>query len=494
MKLKKALQLGLLGAFATATVFGVASCSKVPEWYTGAVEDYDKNWELGETMELREIIDFVQIDRETGEYYFDEYNLETGVILYPKAEYTLTLECGSKSLNIGKRTWYDLLDNVYPGEWKFVYTVTEDCDFKGTYEIPITIRAPELSIELTIDEETTTFYYGMTYDFEEILSNMNANVHSYFDYTATFSQVVINGTDTIDLTDETEISCDIIGEYVFTLSIVATDGQTLTKELTFNVVNRSIGEQYVYLTQASSGTVLVPVTDEITNLKLNGEAFDYTTTAEGIEIQKSLLYTKPGLCELSFNTYAGERQSYQLYVVTEEYGFENGENYLQFVGASTKKPVIKGVVPVEDAISGNGSYAMRVDPTDWSVYIGISSDYVKAMFMDASVTALRFRVYTQMTIANKGANTGVYLAWNYDNQYGNQRRDGISAEDKGDYLEITWTREAYDKWAAVIDLEDTKNPEICQFLFRLGEDDGTETVQWCAASTLYFDDFQAVRS
>lgn len=493
MSKRKWWKISLLSALAALTAVGFAACNKVPKGYTGAADYYDTEWELGENIELREVVNFVQIDRATGEFYFDEYDLETRMLLYPKVEYTLILTDGKESIDLSRYTEFELRD-ISPGEWKFIYTVTEDCIYKGTFEIPIKIVAPKLTAELTVDEITTTQYFGTTITFEDMLYNMNANIRSYFPYTATFSQVVVNGQ-TKDLTGTDRYTFNDLGEHVFTLYIESEDGQTYTQDITMNVIYNAVGEKYVYLMKAYEGTVNIPLDQEFDNFTINSQAFEYTENEDGsLEISKSWLYTHPGLCQIAFTDADGENKCYNLFVVTDTVDFEDGVNIINAVGMSNKPPVVDGVVSVSDATQGNGRGAIGVKPTDWSVYVGVDSDYIKGVFAEPLVEALTFKVYTSQSIANKGVNSGIYLGWNYDNQWGNQRKTGIFAEDMGDYLLVTYTRAGYEAWAAVIDAEDTLNKDVCQFLFRFGDDDGTGTAQFAAPTPFYLDDFVAVKA
>ena len=491
---KKIWKFVLLCMCSLGILLGLTACNNDKK-YTGKSDYYRAEWELGETMDIRSMVDFVQVDRATGEFHFMKYDLVTTTALYPLVNYKLVLTNGQREINIGSRFYYSF-DNIDPGDWKFIYTVQENCDYKGTYEIPFKLVVPDLSVEMTITETNTTYYYGKRVYFEDMISEFNVNISSYFSTVATFTQVVVNDDVVVDLTGDDSYTFSDLGKHVFTFFVSSEDGQTYTQDIEINVVYDAIGEQYQYLMRAVDGVVNVPLPDGYTDVKLNGNAFsDYTINPDGgIDVKKSFLYTHPGLCQISFKDEEGEEKCYNVYVITNEYGFEDGADYINVTPTSSKKPVIDGVKAINSSANGNGSYALSVKPTDWSVYFGIDSNYVKGVFADELVDALTFKVFTDQKIANKGVSAGIYLAWYYENNTGNQRLTGISYSNEDGYVLITFTRDGYSEWASVIDAPTTRNNEYCQFMLRLGYEKENGVVAWGSASPFYLDDFVAVKS
>lgn len=491
---KRIWKIVLLCMCSLGMLLGLASCNKTPKGYTGKSDYYQEKWELGQSMDIRSMVDFVQIDRDTGDIHFMKYDLKTSMAIYPLAEYTLTLTNGKEEIDMGTKFYFELM-NIDAGDWKFIYQITESCDYKGTYEIPFKIIAPKLTVEMTIGETNSTYFYGKTYTFEEIMNGFNIYVGSYFPYTATFTQVVV-GDIVKDLAGYDSYTFTDLGKHIFTFFVSSEDGQTYTQEIIINVVYDAIGHQYQYLMRAMDGVINVPLPEVYNDLKLNGNAFtDYTVNADGgIDITKAFLYEHPGLCQLSFLDEEGEQKCYNVYVITDKYGFEDGADYIGVAPTSSKKPVIEGVKAITSPTNGNGSYALSVKPTDWSVYFGIDSNYVKGVFADELVDALTFKVFTSQKMANKGVSAGIYLAWYYENNTGNQRPTGISYSNEDGYVLITFTRDGYNEWASVIDAPTTHNNQYCQFMLRLGNENAAGNIVWGSAAPFYLDDFIALKS
>ena len=123
MKIKKWLQLSMLGAAIGLSAMALGACSKVPEGYTGFVEGYDNEVVLGEEMSLDEYIDFVQLDPETGEWELSLFDST-----YKYAEYTLTLSKGDTVIDLTGKTYWEIGDEASPGDWTLTYQITERCD------------------------------------------------------------------------------------------------------------------------------------------------------------------------------------------------------------------------------------------------------------------------------------------------------------------------------------------------------------------------------
>ena len=419
MKIKKWLQLSMLGAAIGLSAMALGACSKVPEGYTGFVEGYDNEVVLGEEMSLDEYIDFVQLDPETGEWELSLFDST-----YKYAEYTLTLSKGDTVIDLTGKTYWEIGDEASPGDWTLTYQITEKCDYKGKFTAPLKIVAPKITATYTDDESVTTQYFGSTMNFESFFSGLNMDIRSYFDYTVKMKDVFLAPTKT-NLTNETEYKFPRVGGYNFTFVIESEDGQTLEKTILVKCVYKNIGKKTVYLRSTDTGTLDIDVGSAVTNVQMNKKAFDaYTPATNGLSIAYSELHKYPGLNEVSFAMASGVYCSYTVEVITEHIAFDENGMPSAF-GVGYYRPGDKGYMLLQNwethEWGGDGNYVMGTDKASGSatVYFTINQAYVDFAFADPNVDYIEFEVYAACQIQllrsspNDPTQDGVQILDNY---------------------------------------------------------------------------------
>lgn len=243
----------------------------------------------------------------------------------------------------------------------------------------------------------------------------------------------------------------------------------------------SAGYVFGYVPLDKVGDGLLQTNDDgTTTINLEYEFF-VDLTAE-----TTFAYPEEGEYMLYYQSPDRKRPSQRKVSVTDValIDFEDGIDTINVCETSSEAVSINGIVDVD------GNKMMSVSG-NWSTYIGVSAAYVHAVFTDTRVTDLQFKLYTDRIFATN-VGTGIALAWYYqDDIAGNLRTEGLSYTDEGDYLLINWTRAGYSSWKESIAKEKTKDKTLCQFLFRLGADNGNGTANWNTAGQFYLDDFAA---
>ena len=265
--------------------------------------------------------------------------------------------------------------------------------------------------------------------------------------------------------------------------------------------NERAGSSCVIVTAQDTGVYSFATKGVVTDVKFNNaQSSAVSVSTDTISVSKAHLYANPGM-----NTLTWRNENNTLYVYTLK-SVKNGvldfEEYgLGFV-RGTSDAEVKGIVSAT-ASTGNGAKSLKMEGGG-STYIGIDADFVNALFADPYVTAMQFKVYTKYDLRQK-------LAWYYQNfkmqdgvsvMVGNQVTNGISYEDKGDYLLITVPRSTYETWVMRNVYMDT---DVMQFLFRFARDlqegesptsegqDKLTQYKWVSAGTFYIDDIQGVK-
>ncbi len=189
--------------FIVLLLFAGVSCDDKNETYTGFLEGYKKEVEVGDSLTLKEYVDYVD-----------------GV------SYTLIAQQGDTTVNLSKRKSWNTADPGLIGEWKLIYTIAEG-EYKGEYVGTIQVVAPMLSFSFVITEEAITYEPGATMVYRDFFTAINLLEDSYFPCTITMRSVLFNGVET-DLTDTTEYTFTERGTHYFTFTLESEDGQSRT--------------------------------------------------------------------------------------------------------------------------------------------------------------------------------------------------------------------------------------------------------------------------
>ena len=395
MKIKQFMKLALVGSMAAASIGALASCgSKVPEGYTGFLADADLEVVLGETLDLNTYVDYVQWDDLTEAWANSLYNPDLEY-----ADYELTLSKGEKVLKLSGRDSYDLDDSVEPGDWTLTYTISEKkCDYKGTFTTTIKIAAPALQVGMTLNDTNNIRYYGTTMNYEDLFNDVNMDVKSYYDYTATLSQVVI-GTETVDLANTTSYRFTNLGKHTFTLSIVAEDGQSYTQTMDLNVVYRDVYNASILLfADEATGDYKIPLTETVSNVMLNGTAIaadKVTIAADGITIDKDMLYANPGANVVSFEVASGEIQAANVQVYTDAVvDYEDGVNSTVVGYGRYSQNGADGKVSIVENVGKDGNAAIKGVTNDGGVTnlmnVNFNTYFLETIFKNGSADYFTF--------------------------------------------------------------------------------------------------------
>ena len=360
MKRTKWMKGLFVSAVATASIGAFTACdllggNKAPEGFNGFVDGMTQTQvTLGDSWDLTEVVEYVQWNTETQAWETQLYDSTANY-----AEYTLVLSKGEETIKLTGRNVYDFDESVEPGEWTLTYDITEKCDYKGIYTLKVDVSAPEVSVGMTLDESNWTYFYGATIEYQDLFTAINLDVKSYYPYTATLVDVTI-GEQTKSLVNTTSYTFTDLGEHVFTLSVTNQGGQSFTQAITLNCAYRDIYSASVYLPEGKTGTHLIPVTEEITNVQINGNAVaaaDMQKTAEGVAINNALLRQYPGDCVVSFTLPSGEIAAANFTVFTGDVDFEDGVNSVLVSYGTYQQDGKNGKVTVEDNVGKEGNMA-----------------------------------------------------------------------------------------------------------------------------------------
>ncbi len=355
-----------VGALATASVGMLSACdllsslgiggSSAPEGFNGFVDGMTQTQvTLGDSWDMAEIVDYVQWDEEKAAWVTE---LHDSTAKY--AEHTLELSKGEEVIKMTGRNSYDFDAMVEPGAWTLTYDITEKCDYQGKWTLDVQVTAPEIGIEMTLNESNWTYYYGTTVAYEDLFEDINLAVSSYYQYEATLTDVTI-GEQTKSLADTSSYTFTDLGEHVFTLTITNAGGQTFTQAITLNVIYRDIYSAALYLPEGVTGTQLIPITEEISNVQINGNAVaeaDMQKTAEGLAVSNALIRQYPGDCVVSFTLANGEIASARFTVFTGDVDFEDGTNSVLVSYGTYAQDGKNGSVVLEDNVGWEGNTAV----------------------------------------------------------------------------------------------------------------------------------------
>ena len=232
------------------------------------------------------------------------------------------------------------------------------------------------------------------------------------------------------------------------------------------------------------------VSNELFYTDNNGAVKVNTANADFVDLSDQTSFTFPAIGKyIMYYQVPNRKRPSQLEITVSGVklvDFENGIDTINVCEMSSEDVTINGVIDV----SGNKMMSVSAN---WSTYIGVSAAYVQAVFADEKVSSLQFKLYTDKIFATN-VDTGIALAWYFEtDDTSNLKTNGITYTDEGDYLLINWTREGYNDWTEHIAQNTNKDKDVCQFLFRLGEDNGDGTATWSKADTFYLDDFTAYK-
>ena len=222
----------------------------------------------------------------------------------------------------------------------------------------------------------------------------------------------------------------------------------------------------------------------VVSATLNGQNFtQYSSTATGIEIDKSVLYNyinvNGGLITLVLTTENGS-VTYELTIEDKIIDFENGRLHSAITKGLTGSGYALSTLEIDGESNGNGTYSLKGVGDSRTIYIDILGGYLEAVFEDASVDGLEFKLYTSITLSavnlraykNGAAQTTsnqatVYTEYRY-------------VSDGGYYL-IYVLRSGYDWWKRTITVDGDP------LLIQIQRDEGL-------VGTFYLDDFTAYTS
>ena len=360
MKFKQFIKLTLVGSMAAATIGGLVACQpgaggKVPEGYTGFVDGYAQEVELGASLDLLEFVDFVQWDD-----YYEKW--ATGLLdfTYRHANYTLTLSNEEASHDLTGVPYWDITVDVDPGDYTLTYTIDEKgCEYSGTFTAPLSIVVPDLTVGYTANADTTTYYFGDQKSIRSILNGINLDVKSYYDYEDTFSKAVVNGVE--KTISGSTYTFDEVGKHVLTLYVVDTEGNFYQEDITFTVIYNSVYEDALFLKEDATGAYKIPLDHIVSNVAVNGTPVaDVVIDATGVTIDKSILAANPGECVVSFVTEAGETEAAYLKVVPANLTFNDGANIaIASFGTYSSNGLDGELAMAENFLKEDGNYSVQ---------------------------------------------------------------------------------------------------------------------------------------